>query len=206
MRLRKKPWADQLVASNRDIGLNLDDVDSLPTFNCLEIGSGCGLFLINMAKKNPTSNFLGVEVAYNAFSLAIKKYVNTEDKPSNLHFINAPFEKIYPYIEKESLDYIFLNFSDPWPKKRHNKRRLTYPTNLELYYSLLKKGGKVLFKTDNDVLYEDSKEYFKEFSKFEYIFIDDYKVEENLFDEINEYESKFRSKGQSIHRIEGVKR
>lgn len=211
MRLRHKAWAAPLLAAHRDIGLNLEDVDKkdIPPFNALEIGSGCGGFLIQMAKKNPDSQFLGVEVANNAFAIAVKKYVSLpeEEQPKNLHFLNAPVEKLFPLIPPLSLDVIYLNFSDPWPKKRHNKRRLTFPTKLNEYALLLKKGGKILFKTDNDILYEDSKKYFRSVEPlYDITFIDTYLVEENPDDCMTEYEEKFRSKGQPIHRIEAVKK
>lgn len=211
MRLRHKAWAAPLLAAHRDIGLNLTDVvnKNIPPFDALEIGSGCGGFLIQMAEKNPSKRFLGVEVANNAFAIAVKKYVSLPEgeRPENLHFLNAPVEKLFPLIPQESLDVIYLNFSDPWPKKRHNKRRLTFPTKLNEYAVLLKKGGKILFKTDNDILYTDSKKYFLSVGNlFDLRFTDTYLVEENPDDCMTEYEEKFRSKGQPIHRIEAVKK
>ena len=93
----------------------------------------------------------------------------------------------------------FLLFPDPWPKKRQHKRRLTYPTFLKQYYKLLKKGGRLIFKTDNELLFVDSLEYLKE-SEFKLIsYTDDYDGLD-VFDAQTEYETKFRSQGVSIHR------
>ena len=200
MRLRHKKWAEPLIEANRDIALLDEDIFSLPDFNELELGSGCGDFLIQKAKANKDINYLGVEINNIAFAISIKKLVNEEDRPSNVHFINTDAHKLLANLKEESIDVIYLNFNDPWPKKKHHKRRLTYVTMLEIYYKLLKKGGKVLYKTDNDVLYEDSKEYFKEFKKFNYTFIDDYK-ELEAGDVMSEYEKKFRSVNKDIHRI-----
>jgi tRNA (guanine-N7-)-methyltransferase len=204
MRLRHKAWSAELLAEHKDIALNDNDLSSLPAFNVLEVGSGCGGFLIKMAEQNPQNAYLGAEVANIAFAIAVKKLVNEEKPPKNLKFINTSIDRMAPYVKPASLDAIFLNFSDPWPKKRHHKRRLTFPSRLDLYYSWLKEGGKLYFKTDNDALYEDSKGYFVSEGKFSCTFIDVYK-ELSEGDVMSEYEEKFRTKGQPIHRIVAVK-
>jgi tRNA (guanine-N7-)-methyltransferase len=204
MRLRHKPWASSLLSQHRDIALNESDLLSLPSFDRLEIGSGCGGFLIKMASKNPSHVYLGAEVASTAFAIAVKKLTEQEKKPTNLKFINCPVEKLMPLVKPGSVGVIYLNFSDPWPKTRHHKRRLTYPTRLDEYYAALLKGGKLFFKTDNDGLYEDSKKYFLSEGKFVCTFIDDYQTEDPE-DEESEYEEKFRTKGVTIHRIVAIK-
>jgi tRNA (guanine-N7-)-methyltransferase len=202
MRLRHKPWAKPLIEEHKDVALNDNDLLTLSPFDILEVGSGCGGFLIKMAQKRKDKQFLGAEVAYTAFAIAIKKLEGVEEsqRPNNLRFINTSIDRLADQIKPESLEEIYLNFSDPWPKKRHHKRRLTFPTRLQMYYSWLKKGGKLAFKTDNDALYHDSKEYFASFSKFRVEFIDDYDGKDET-DEMSEYEEKFRLKGQKIHRI-----
>lgn len=203
MRLRHKTWQEEMISSHKDIALEKTAIDekSIPPFNMLEIGSGCGLFLLVLAKKHPENQYLGVEIQRTAFAIGIKKYVTDENRPTNIHYINAPIEALLPTLEDESLDCIFLNFNDPWPKKRHHRRRLTYPTKLEEYYRVLKKGGKLLVRTDNDDYFEGTKEYFAEFNKFSY------KVDENAepFEVMSEYESKFRSTGKSIHALSAIK-
>ncbi len=200
MRLRHKKWADSLLSEHQDIALNDDDLSSLPAFDELELGSGCGEFLIQKALNNPDNNYLGVEINNIAFAIAIKKMVGLEKIPTNLKFINTDAHKLLDLLKDESLNRIYLNFNDPWPKKKHHKRRLTYVTMLDIYYRLLKIGGEVLYKTDNDILYPDSVEYFKTFGKFDCDFIDDY-ISLDEGDVMSEYEKKFRGKGKSIHRI-----
>ena len=204
MRLRHKPWADEFLKAHQDVALNDNDLPSLPPFNCLEIGSGCGEFLIQMALFHPENFYLGAEVANTAYAIAVKKLIATENYPRNLVFINSPAEKLMEFVHPSSLERIYLNFSDPWPKKRHHKRRLTYPTRLAEYFAALKIGGILAFKTDNDELYGDSVGYFKTFGKFHFIAVDDYQTEaEDDFP--SEYEKKFRAKGVKIHRIVAVK-
>jgi tRNA (guanine-N7-)-methyltransferase len=114
----------------------------------------------------------------------------------------SELEKIF---NLESLDCIYLNFSDPWPKARHAKRRLTYKTFLDKYYSLLKKGGKIIMKTDNLGLFEYSLESIKEHNKFklvEYTF--DYEFDGSK-DGMSEYERKFREIGTKINRLVCIK-
>ncbi|MFA6796826.1 MAG: tRNA (guanosine(46)-N7)-methyltransferase TrmB [Bacilli bacterium] len=204
MRLRYKPWAKQLIAEHRDIALNETDLDNLPHFEYLELGCGCGGFLIEKALQNPDKHYLGVEKNYIAFSIAIKKLVGLENTPENIHFINADANKLFEKILPGSIEEIYLNFNDPWPKKKHHKRRLTYPSRLQVYFDLLKKGGKVLYKSDNDGYFKDSCKYFKEFGKFDLLIKENYvKLEDG--DVMSEYEQKFRKLGQPIHRIVGTK-
>ncbi len=206
MRLRHKSWAEELLANNRNLALNKEDIEqgNLPQFTALEIGSGCGEFLIGKALTHPEINFLGVEINRTAFAIAIKKLLALEKVPNNIHFLNADIALLLPTIKDESLDAIYLNFNDPWPKKKHNKRRLTYPTKLNEYYRILKTGGTLFYKSDNDVYYEGSKEYFTEFQKFDVEFIDNYE-QTDVDDVQSEYEQKFRTIGKSIHRIIATK-
>ena len=126
----------------------------------LEIGSGKGGFLSSMATKFPEYEFIGVEMQRTALAIACK-YIE-KNSIENLRFFASDIALLFEKFEEGSFDYIFLNFSDPWPKKRQHKRRLTYPTFLKQYYKLLKKGGRLIFKTDNEVLFIDSIEYLNE--------------------------------------------
>lgn len=206
MRLRRKKWAPEMIQEHKDIALNLDSLTALPPCDSLEIGSGRGKFLMEKALANPSHHFLGIEINYNAFSLAIKRAQDERYKQmaKNYAFVNAPMEKVMPFISKESLDSIFLNFSDPWPKKRQYKRRLTYPTRLEEYYQKLKKGGKLYFKTDNLDLFQASETYFKDFGKFKILFDGPY-LKDDPDDVMTEFEEKFRNQGLPIYRIVAVK-
>lgn len=203
MRLRRKKWAPETIARHPVTALNLDSLNNLPEFSYLEIGSGKGRFLLTMAKNNPSRKYLGIEMNYNAYSLAIKLSEDplfAEFDNGNYAFINAPCERVFEKIKPESLDCIYLNFSDPWPRKREHKRRLTYPTLLNVYLNLLKKDGMVVFKTDNVELYEDSTKYFSSVVGFDVIFEGEYK-EEALDDAMTEFEQKFREQGKPIFRI-----
>ena len=164
----------------------------------LEIGSGKGGFLSSMATKFPEYEFIGVEMQRTALAIACK-YIE-KNSIENLRFFASDVALLFEKFEEGSFDYIFLNFSDPWPKKRQHKRRLTYPTFLKQYYKLLKKGGRLIFKTDNEVLFIDSIEYLNE-SHFKMISkTDDYDGLDS-FDAQTEYETKFRGQGVPIHRV-----
>ena len=133
-----------------------------------------------------------------ALAIAGKKLLENEVK--NVLLVNMDVHYLFEKMGKDRFDYIYLNFSDPWPKKRQHKRRLTYPTILNEYYEVLKNNGKVIFKTDNDLLFNDSVEYFKE-SKFvvESITYDYQNLDED--DKMTEYEKKFRGLNTPIKRI-----
>ena len=103
-------------------------------------------------------------------------------------------------LKDESVNTLFLNFSDPWPKKRHTKRRLTANSYLDSYYRILKKGGKLIFKTDNSDLFAFSVENM-EVSEFKVVSIDNNYDGKDPFDVQTEYELSFRDEGTSIHRI-----
>lgn len=208
MRLRHRKWGDTFLSENKDLIKDKDSIDSqfddfIKNSNLrLEIGVGRGDFILEMARANPDVYFLGVELSSMALAIAGKKIVEAE--LNNILLVNMDIHYLFERIGEESFDVIYLNFSDPWPKKRQHKRRLTYPTCLEQYYKELKVGGRVIFKTDNDLLFEDSVEYF-ESSKFKVESITrNYDVLDS-FDKMTEYEKKFRSLGTPIKRIIAVK-
>lgn len=166
----------------------------------LEIGSGKGRFIINMAKSFPNVNFIGIEKYDSVLARALEK----EDYISNLRFIRMDAT----YIEdvfKQEIDTIYLNFSDPWPKERHKHRRLTDSFFLKRYDSLFKGGKHIIMKTDNRKLFEYS---IIEFTNYGYKIND---ISLDLYDDdINdnvatEYETKFHSKGFPIYKIDVFK-
>ncbi len=199
MRLRHKKWQEGMIEDNEDIALQELSDELISSITDLEIGSGRGQFLIDLAKKNPKRNYLGVEINRTAFAIAVKKLVNEEQKLTNVQYLNMPIDDVLPKLRLESLDNIYLNFSDPWPKKRHNRRRLTYPTRLMQYLNLLKKDGKILFKTDNPILFEASVEYFLSIEELKTSIDRDYQLTED--DCLTEYEKKFRERGVKICKI-----
>lgn len=207
MRLRHRSWSNRVVEENDDIGLRLADIeeDSLKSFDRLEIGSGLGGFLLGCSALHPESRILGVEVAYNAFATALKKLSPHKATQKNFLLVNAPIERLLPYLCCEQFEAIYINFPDPWPKKRQQHRRLSSIPLLHEYYRLLKKGGQVFFRTDNVGLYEDSKEYFRQSDLFKVETISPFYSEKVDFLPPTEYERKFREKGVDIHLIVATK-
>ena len=161
MRMKKKPWGDTLLSENTDLVMLPEDLEKEIFINfinhdelVLEIGSGKGDFVITMAKKYPHIHFLAVEMQSMALAYAVRKMQDEDIK--NVLFINADATYLFEKFGNKKFKTIFLNHSDPWPKKRHHKRRLTYPTMLEKYSKILQKDGKLIFKSDNDILFNDS--------------------------------------------------
>lgn len=209
MRLRHRKWGDEFLLENKNLikdkdNLDQDFIEFINHDNLrLEIGVGRGDFIVQMALANPDTYFLGVEMSSMALAIAGKKIIENEIK--NVLLINIDMHYLFEKIGENKFDVIYLNFSDPWPKKRQHKRRLTYPTCLNEYYKELKKGGKVIFKTDNDLLFEDSIPYFEE-SPLEIISITrDYAVLDND-DKMTEYEKKFRGLNTPIKRLIAIKK
>ncbi len=209
MRLRHRKWGDEFLLENKNLikdkdNLDQDFIDFINHDNLrLEIGVGRGDFIVQMALANPNVYFLGVEMSSMALAIAGKKILENEIK--NVLLINIDMHYLFEKIGENKFDIIYLNFSDPWPKKRQHKRRLTYPTCLNEYYKELKKDGKVIFKTDNDLLFEDSIPYFEE-SPLEIVSITrDYAVLDND-DKMTEYEKKFRGLNTPIKRLIAIKK
>ena len=197
MRTKYKPWAKPFIEEHTEVMCPFDKLnDYIPYF--LEIGSGKGQFLLEMAKKYPDITFIGVEMNITCAGFTAKKLV--ENGINNAKLINANATVIMPNIKDDSVEGIFLNFSDPWPKKRHAKRRLTSNSFLSEYFRILKSGGKLIFKTDNLDLFNYSLEVIKE-SSFKLVDANyDYDGKDN-FDALTEYEKSFRELGQPIYRL-----
>lgn len=123
----------------------------------IEIGCGKGRFIHQLAKENPDINYIGIEYYSSVMFKAIKK-IDLDNPPENLLFICGNAELITQMFAPGEVDRIYLNFSDPWPKARHAKRRLTSQTFLRRYNEVLKKDGIIEFKTDNRELFDFSVE------------------------------------------------
>ena len=205
MRLRHRPWAEDTISANREVALGREDEEALPAFDRLEIGSGRGRFLLEKALKEPDHTFLGLEMNYNAFALAVKRWAEMDPRPANAKFLNDTLEHVIDRIPAGSVEEIYLNFSDPWPKVKQQKRRLTHPDRLAEYYRILKLDGRILFKTDNRDLFEASIHYFEVFGRFTVTFQGVYEADEPS-DVCTEFEQKFREQGLPIYRIVAVKR
>ena len=164
----------------------------------IEIGTGKGKFIIEKAKQYPNINFIGIEKYDSPLVNAVKLLENINI--NNLKLICFDALNINEVFDKE-IDKIYLNFSDPWPKKRHEKRRLTSKQFLDKYDKLFKNEKRIQMKTDNDDLYEYSLLSFEE-NGYEII-----KTDTNYIDTITtEYEDKFIGKGKNINYIYVVKK
>ena len=168
---------------------------------CLEIGMGKGQFILNMALQNPDKNFIGVEKYSSVASVAIKKI--NEYKPSNLKILIGDIKDLTEKLTGK-IDVIYLNFSDPWPKDRHAKRRLTSPLYLKLYDELFKGTKRIIQKTDNDDLFSYSLEQYRDYGyKVNKISYDLHK--EDINNVCTEYEEKFSNMGIKIKYVDVTK-
>lgn len=164
----------------------------------IEIGMGKGRFIHTLAKLNPKINYVGIEKYSSVLLRAIQKM---EEEPlSNLCFIRMDAEEITDVFGEEEVDLIYLNFSDPWPKDRHAKRRLPSAEFLKRYNQILKKDGKLEFKTDNRALFDFAVEQLPEAGWQAEVITYDLHADEKLMvgNVMTEYEEKFSSIGNPI--------
>lgn len=206
VRLKHVKGADERIKASKYIVLNpeqykgkIKDLFKNDNPIYIEIGMGKGKFIINNALKYPSINFIGIE-KYD--SVIVRAVESLEDKEiPNLKLFRMDANKIEEIFDKE-IDRIYLNFSDPWPKERHSKRRLTSDTFLKKYDNLFKNTKEIIMKTDNRHLFEYSIKSFTDYGyKIEKISLNMY--EDEYLDNIaTEYEEKFHSKGYPIYRIE----
>jgi len=162
MRLRNVPHAKKLIVRHPDKIVSLggdEDIllnERFPKERPLEveIGAGKGRFIHTLAKGNPTCDHIAVEKYDSVIIRALERVI--DDPLPNLLLVRADAEHLDRFFRPRSLRRIYLNFSDPWPKKRHEKRRLTHPDFLAMYKELLEPGGRIEFKTDNRKFFEYS--------------------------------------------------
>ena len=168
----------------------------------IEIGMGKGRFIIDNALKYPEINFVGIEKYSSVLLRALQKLDAMETVPSNLRFLCIDAKEITEYFDRGEVDRIYLNFSDPWPKDRHAKRRLPSRQFLSLYDVILKKEGTLEFKTDNRGLFDFAVEELEPAGwKAEAITYDLHNDAAMNKDNImTEYEEKFSSLGNPIYK------
>lgn len=206
MRVRKKPWAEAEVSENPYI---IKDPKSLkgkwreffgndnPIF--LEIGCGKGRFIDQNAENFPDSNFIGLERQITVIASAARR-ISSEKK--NLALVFSGAEELAELFCPGELSGIYINFCDPWPKKKWEKRRLTHRNFLNVYKDALSESGGIFFKTDNQTLFEFS---ISEFSNCGFKLKN---ISLNLHESdfkgniMTEYEEKFSSKNNPIYRLE----
>ena len=166
----------------------------------IEVGMGKGKFLMELAQQNPDINYVGIEKYSSVLIRALEKMEEEETPLSNICFIRMDAEDIVKVFAKNEVDRIYLNFSDPWPKARHAKRRLTSREFLARYEQVLKKDGVVEFKTDNRGLFEFSLEEVRESDWNLEVCTFDLHYDEELVrgNVMTEYEEKFSSMGNPI--------
>lgn len=167
MRLRNVKGSRETIAANEYVVQNETELkgrwhEKFGNDNPIniEIGMGKGRFIMDMAKLNPDVNYIGIEKFSSVLVRAVEK--QNEEQLPNLLFIRMDAENIENVFDKGEVDYIYLNFSDPWPKDRHAKRRLTSVQFLSRYVNILAKDGGVTFKTDNRPLFDFSLEQVEE--------------------------------------------
>lgn len=208
MRMRKRKGAEELLESNpqyvilkpeeakgcwKEIFGNDNPVH-------IEVGSGKGRFITGMAAQNPNINYIGIDIQRSVLSYALDKVL--EANLPNVKLLLVDGSSLTNYFADGEVDLIYLNFSDPWPKTRHEKRRLTYKTFLDTFKQILRPAGEIHFKTDNRGLFEYSLTSFSQYGmtlKQVWLDLHDSDYEGNI---MTEYEEKFSQKGQVIYRVE----
>ena len=210
MRLRNKPWAKDALAAHPEMviqdpaewkGRGHERFGNNNPIH-IEIGSGKGQFVSGMARQNPNINYIGIEIQESVLVVALEKAL-AADVP-NLQLLHVNGGQVTDYFEDGEVDQIYLNFSDPWPKKRHAKRRLTHESFLVGYEKVLPPFGELHFKTDNRGLFEYSLASFSQFGLvLKQVWLDLHQVEfpGNV---MTEYEEKFSAKGHPIYRVEVI--
>ena len=213
MRLRNIPRAESVLEACKEVVKNPESLcghwnqefqNERPLH--IEIGMGKGQFLLTLAAENPQINYVGIERYSSVLLRAVEKFQELEAEgkvPANIRFICMDANDLPTVFAPAEVSRIYLNFSDPWPKDRHAKRRLTSKQFFERYDGILKKDGIVEFKTDNDLLFQFSLEQVPEagwnLDKFTWdLHNDEEMVKGNV---MTEYESKFSAMGNPIHKL-----
>lgn len=208
MRQRNKPWAKEkmnqypqyVIANPEQHRENWSEVFEKKQPLHIEIGTGKGRFITGMAMANPDINYIGIELAESVIVSALEKLIEAE--LPNLKLMNVNAGDLEKFFAKGEVDRVYLNFSDPWPKVRHEKRRLTYDSFLRVYENILVDEGEIHFKTDNQGLFEYSLTSFSKYGLLlTYVSLDLHQSD-YVGNIMTEYEEKFSSKGNRIYRSE----
>lgn len=208
MRLRNKPWAEEKLTEYPHYVIqrpqshkgNWQEVFGNDNPIYIEVGTGKGRFITDMAKAHPDVNFIGIELAKSVIVSALDRLIEAE--LPNVQLMNVNANDLREFFAKGDVARVYLNFSDPWPKIRHAKRRLTYETFLKVYEDILPAKGEIHFKTDNQGLFESSLMSISRYGMLlTYVSLDLHNsdFEGNI---MTEYEEKFSQKGNRIYRLE----
>lgn len=216
MRMRRKPWARpeleacpfyiEKAAVNYGVWKSAFKKDQPLQ---MELGCGKGGFVAQLALKNPDINYIAVDIKSEVLAVGrrtiVKLFEENNRSVDNIMLITQDIERIdSAFSPEDKIERIYINFCNPWPRAKHKKRRLTYPKQLNLYKTFLKKGGEIRFKTDDKELFEDSIEYFRETGlKITYITRDLHKsdVSDNIE---TEHEKMFSEMGININYLIAV--
>ena len=169
---------------------------------CLELGMGRGSFIIEMAKKYPNINFIGLELDKNQIATALENVKNT--KLTNICMIEDDANNVANIFGKE-IDTIYLTFSEPWPKKQDEKKRFTSINYLKLYDRIFRKNKHIILKTDNKILFQSSLENL---SNYWYIFktvsVDLHKDERNISNVLTDFEMQYYKENRPIYYVDAI--
>lgn len=201
MRLRHKPNAIPEMRENNkiyfDASVNKGKWKEIFGNNNpihLEIGAGKGDFITQMVNLHKDINYIALEMNTNAFVVASRKILDQDIK--NVRGIIGNAENLEEFFDEGEIDKIYLNFSTPWPKKRHHKRRLSHKRFLDRYKKIITDGAELELKTDNEDFFDASLEYFEDFGMYITKVDRDLDINQSV---VTEYEDKFRKRSMPIY-------
>ena len=202
MRLRRKPWArpellqsELFIENPREFKGSWNKVFNNNNEICLELGCGKGRFISNIAQKNKDKNFIAIDLKDEVLVYVKRKC--EELNLENVRILSFDINYINEIFEKGEVSDIYLNFSTPWPKTKHNKRRLTHPRFLNKYLEVINSNSKIMLKTDHELFFLDSIEYLNE-NGFDILYKTMDLHNEEIENIMTEYEEKFLNKGMKI--------
>lgn len=202
MRLRRKPWArpellqsELFIENPREFKGSWNKVFNNNNEICLELGCGKGRFISNIAQKNKDKNFIAIDLKDEVLVYVKRKC--EELNLENVRILSFDINYINEIFEKGEVSDIYLNFSTPWPKTKHNKRRLTHPRFLNKYLEVINPNSKIMLKTDHELFFLDSIEYLNE-NGFDILYKTMDLHNEEIENIMTEYEEKFLNKGMKI--------
>ena len=216
MRIRRKKWAEEEL-KNSEFYINNPETNRNKWNSIfknktnpihIELGCGKGSFIANLASKHEDINYIAVDMIEAMLGLSKRNIEVAYDykTPNNLFLIRANIEQINKVFgENDIIERIYINFCNPWPRSKHNKRRLTHPRQLQQYKQFLKEKGEIYFKTDNDELFSATLEYLKD-NDFEIISKTYNLHKEPIFNENieTEHEKMFSEQGIDIKALIAV--
>lgn len=208
LRLRNKPGAKQqileqpniVIPNPKEIKGKWSEIFGNDNPIHIEVGTGKGKFVIGMGQANPSINYIGIEKYDSVIITAMERVI--ESGATNVKLLNQDVNELTSFFAEDEVERVYINFTDPWPKNRHEKRRLTYESFLALYEQVLPKHGEIHFKTDNQGLFEYSLHSFSKYGlllKNISLDLHNSDIEGNI---MTEYEQKFSEKGMRIYRCE----